>query len=99
MYFDKFLFTKSEPLESRFLEEFDQIELLSKGAFGHVYGARKKMENKKYAVKCIKLGKNHEEMAEDSTREVKVRLYVSSYLLCCLDNVFLVCTIGECNVW
>uniref|UniRef100_A0A0P6F0G7 Protein kinase domain-containing protein n=1 Tax=Daphnia magna TaxID=35525 RepID=A0A0P6F0G7_9CRUS len=72
MYFDKFLFTKSEPLESRFLEEFDQIELLSKGAFGHVYGARKKMENKKYAVKCIKLGKNHEEMAEDSTREVKV---------------------------
>uniref|UniRef100_A0A0P5CHI4 Uncharacterized protein n=1 Tax=Daphnia magna TaxID=35525 RepID=A0A0P5CHI4_9CRUS len=72
MYFDKFLFTKSEPLESRFLEEFDQIELLSKGAFGHVYVARKKMENKKYAVKCIKLGKNHEEMAEDSTREVQV---------------------------
>ncbi|XP_057368409.1 uncharacterized protein LOC130689477 [Daphnia carinata] len=79
LYYDKFLFTKSDPLQSpsasgksRFLEEFDQIELLSKGAFGHVYKAKKKMENKKYAVKCIKLDKNHEEMAQDSTREVRV---------------------------
>ncbi|KAI9558814.1 hypothetical protein GHT06_015603 [Daphnia sinensis] len=72
---DKFLFPTSEPLqsplESRFLEEFDQIESLSKGAFGHVYVAEKKMEKQKYAVKCIKLGKNDEEMAE-VTREVKV---------------------------
>ncbi|XP_059351524.1 uncharacterized protein LOC130690298 isoform X2 [Daphnia carinata] len=71
----KFLFPSAEPLhsplESRFLDEFDQIELLSKGAFGHVYEAKKNMENKKYAVKCIKLGKNDEEMAE-VTREVEV---------------------------
>lgn len=74
--FDKFLFPTFEPLqsplESRFLDEFNQIESLSKGAFGHVYVAEKKMENKKYAVKCIKLGKNEEEM-EQVTKEVKVR--------------------------
>uniref|UniRef100_A0A0P5NJT2 Uncharacterized protein n=2 Tax=Daphnia magna TaxID=35525 RepID=A0A0P5NJT2_9CRUS len=73
--FDKFLFPTFEPLqsplESRFLDEFNQIESLSKGAFGHVYVAEKKMENKKYAVKCIKLGKNEEEM-EQVTKEVKL---------------------------
>ncbi|XP_045027972.1 uncharacterized protein LOC116935226 isoform X3 [Daphnia magna] len=73
--FDKFLFPTLEPLqsplESRFLDEFNQIESLSKGAFGHVYVAEKKMENKKYAVKCIKLGKNEEEM-EQVTKEVKL---------------------------
>ncbi|KAI9558813.1 hypothetical protein GHT06_015602 [Daphnia sinensis] len=76
MYFDKFRYTKSEPLQSpsasRFLEEFCEIKSLSKGAFGHVFVADKKIEKKKYAVKCIKLGKNHEEMAQDSTREVQV---------------------------
>jgi hypothetical protein len=58
--------------ESRFLEEFDHVELFSKGAFGHVYVAEKKMEKKKFAVKCIKLNANDEEMAHVSTREVEV---------------------------
>ncbi len=58
--------------ESRFLEEFDHVELFSKGAFGHVYVAEKKMEKKKFAVKCIKLSANDEEMAQFSTREVEV---------------------------
>ena len=58
--------------ESRFLEEFDHVELFSKGTFGHVYVAQKKMEKKNFAVKCIKLSAINEEMAQFSTREVEV---------------------------
>ena len=61
--------------DSRFLEEFDHVELLSKGAFGHVYMAQKKMEKKPFAVKCIKLSANDEEMAQVSTREVEVKYF------------------------
>ncbi len=43
---------------SLFLEEFDHVELLSKGTFGHVYMAQKKMEKKPFAVKCLKLSAN-----------------------------------------
>jgi hypothetical protein len=35
--------------------------------------AQKKMEKKPFAVKCIKLSANDEEMAQVSTREVEVK--------------------------
>lgn len=60
---------------SRFLKEFVDIELISKGAFGHVYRAQKKWEKRSCAVKCIKFIDNDEEIKQVSMREVEV-IYV-----------------------
>ncbi len=57
---------------SRFLKEFVDIELISKGAFGHVYRAQKKWEKRYFAVKCIQFIDNDEEIKQFSMREVEV---------------------------
>jgi len=38
----------------RFLDEFDEFELLGKGAHGQVYKARQKLVNQYYAVKIVR---------------------------------------------
>lgn len=42
-------------LSCRFLEEFDSITKIGKGANGSVYKARRKLEKKTFAVKIVKL--------------------------------------------
>lgn len=43
---------------SRFLEDFELVRLLGRGAYGRVFEARKKIDEKHYAVKRIKLPSN-----------------------------------------
>ncbi|XP_061602187.1 interferon-induced, double-stranded RNA-activated protein kinase-like [Cololabis saira] len=40
--------------QSRFTPDFDNIERLGKGGFGHVYKAREKLVDKDYAVKIVR---------------------------------------------
>ncbi|EFX66749.1 hypothetical protein DAPPUDRAFT_331794 [Daphnia pulex] len=58
--------------ESRFLEDFQPVSLLGRGAFGRVFEARKLIDQKHYAVKRIKLPSNKEARAK-VMREVTVR--------------------------
>ncbi len=57
--------------ESRFLEDFEPVRLLGRGAFGRVFEARKRIDQKHYAVKRIKLPGNKEARAK-VMREVTV---------------------------
>lgn len=57
--------------ESRFLEDFQPVSLLGRGAFGRVFEARKLIDQKHYAVKRIKLPSNKEARAK-VMREVTV---------------------------
>uniref|UniRef100_A0A1A7YIF1 Eukaryotic translation initiation factor 2-alpha kinase 2 n=1 Tax=Iconisemion striatum TaxID=60296 RepID=A0A1A7YIF1_9TELE len=45
--------TKSFSSNNRFKEDYDSIERLGKGSFGHVFKARHKLEDKYYAVKVV----------------------------------------------
>ncbi|XP_057369389.1 eukaryotic translation initiation factor 2-alpha kinase 3-like [Daphnia carinata] len=70
-------FTEPDPdhqwdgFTSRFLEDFKPLRLLGKGAFGLVFEARKRIDQKDYAVKRIKLPSNEEARAK-VMREVTV---------------------------
>jgi serine/threonine protein kinase len=57
--------------ESRFLEDFQPVSLLGRGAFGRVFEARKLIDQKHYAIKRIKLPSNKEARAK-VMREVTV---------------------------
>lgn len=46
--------TSNQPINSRFLSDFDSIERMGKGGFGHVYKARHKLEGRYYAVKIVR---------------------------------------------
>ncbi|XP_028975599.2 interferon-induced, double-stranded RNA-activated protein kinase isoform X2 [Esox lucius] len=44
----------NQPVLSRFLSEFDSIEGIGKGGFGKVYKAKRKLEQKYFAVKIVR---------------------------------------------
>ncbi|KAJ8360048.1 hypothetical protein SKAU_G00165730 [Synaphobranchus kaupii] len=44
----------TQPTDSLFLKEYDSIKAIGKGGYGHVYKARKKIEDKYVAVKIVK---------------------------------------------
>ncbi|XP_052007654.1 interferon-induced, double-stranded RNA-activated protein kinase [Xyrauchen texanus] len=46
--------TANQIMKSRFLEDFDTISPVGKGGFGRVFRARRKLENKYFAVKIVK---------------------------------------------
>ncbi|XP_051503831.1 interferon-induced, double-stranded RNA-activated protein kinase-like [Myxocyprinus asiaticus] len=46
--------TANQTIKSRFLEDFDSINPVGKGGFGRVFKARRKLENKYFAVKIVK---------------------------------------------
>ncbi|XP_042357561.1 interferon-induced, double-stranded RNA-activated protein kinase-like isoform X2 [Plectropomus leopardus] len=46
--------TSNQSVFSRFKSEFDSIEQLGKGAFGHVFKAKHKLTGKDYAVKIVR---------------------------------------------
>ncbi|KAJ0066746.1 hypothetical protein NL108_002310 [Boleophthalmus pectinirostris] len=56
--------TPPQPVNSRFLSDYDSIELLGKGAFGTVFKARQKLLDKYLAIKIIRC-------KEKALREVK----------------------------
>lgn len=56
---------------SRFFEDFEPISLLGRGAYGRVFEARKRIDEKHYAVKRIKLPSNKDARAK-VMREVTV---------------------------
>lgn len=45
--------TPPQPVNSRFISEYDSIECLGKGAFGSVFKAKRKLIDKYYAIKII----------------------------------------------
>ncbi|CAK6951767.1 eukaryotic translation initiation factor 2-alpha kinase 3-like [Scomber scombrus] len=49
---------------SKFTAEFDSIECLDKGAFGHVYKAKKKIPKRPYAIKIVPNKKGAEQEVE-----------------------------------
>ncbi|KAH0622569.1 hypothetical protein JD844_024974 [Phrynosoma platyrhinos] len=55
-------------VNERFLEEFEDIELLGSGGYGNVFKAKHKIDNKIYAVKRVKLTDGK---AEKTKREVQ----------------------------
>ena len=57
---------------SRFQEEFQQISILGKGAFGRVLHVRNVMDSKHYAVKVIKTGSAGSSELAKILREVKL---------------------------
>ncbi|KAB7505006.1 eIF-2-alpha kinase GCN2 [Armadillidium nasatum] len=57
---------------SRFLMEYDLIEMLGKGGFGHVYKVRNKVDDRIYALKRISLYHKSEATRRKMTREVKL---------------------------
>lgn len=73
--------------ESRFLEDFEPVRLLGQGAFGLVFEARKRIDQKYYAVKRIKLPSDEEARAK-VMREVTV-FYCCILLpfFCCFDKI------------
>lgn len=46
--------TPNNATKSRFLEDFDSINPIGRGGFGRVFKARRKLEDKYYAVKIVK---------------------------------------------
>ena len=65
--------------KSRFVEDFDFIRFLGKGAFGHVFEVRKRRYDKKfYAVKRIMKPANE---VKDNMREVTVSQLFSRCVL------------------
>lgn len=66
----------SSPFEfhSRFLEDFEPVRLLGRGAYGRVFEARKRIDEKHYAVKRIKLPANKDARAK-VMREVTVNYF------------------------
>ncbi|XP_053188621.1 eukaryotic translation initiation factor 2-alpha kinase 3-like [Scomber japonicus] len=63
---------------SRFTAEFDSIECLDKGAFGHVYKAEKKIPKRLYAIKIVPNKKGAEKEVEalsDLSHDNIIRYY------------------------
>ncbi|KAK5853778.1 hypothetical protein PBY51_014905 [Eleginops maclovinus] len=54
---DKNMTNIENEMQSRFTSDFDPIEYLGRGAFGAVYKARRKLEEKYYAVKIVRSDK------------------------------------------
>ncbi|XP_026165480.1 interferon-induced, double-stranded RNA-activated protein kinase-like isoform X2 [Mastacembelus armatus] len=46
--------SETSPQSSRFTSDYDSIESLGKGGFGHVYRAREKLLDKNYAIKIVR---------------------------------------------
>lgn len=65
---------------SRFLEDFELVRLLGRGAYGRVFEARKKIDEKHYAVKRIKLPSSKEARTK-VMREVTVSDFLISFVL------------------
>ena len=61
---------QSIPFVSQYLREFDPIQCLGRGGFGVVFEAKKKIDDRHYAVKRIPLP-NHEKSRDKVMREVK----------------------------
>ncbi len=57
---------------SRYVEEFEEIDVLGKGGFGLVYEARNKLDGRHYAVKKISLAFVKADDCLKVLREVKV---------------------------
>lgn len=68
---DQRLSSDSSVYDSRFLEDFEPVRLLGRGAYGRVFEARKQIDQKHYAVKRIKLPGNKDARAK-VMREVTV---------------------------
>uniref|UniRef100_A0A1A8FD92 Eukaryotic translation initiation factor 2-alpha kinase 2 n=1 Tax=Nothobranchius korthausae TaxID=1143690 RepID=A0A1A8FD92_9TELE len=77
--------TASFSSNNRFKEDYDSIERLGKGSFGHVFKARHKLENKFYAVKVVHYKKEtlQEAMALSDLNHCNIVRYHS----CWISNV------------
>lgn len=71
--------------KSRFIEDFEPVRLLGKGAYGLVFEAQKLIDRVHYAVKRIKLPSKKEDRVK-VMREVTVVIYfhMNNLLLCCI---------------
>eukprot|EP00741_Cyanophora_paradoxa_P010613 tig00020537_g10257.t1 len=59
---------------SRYSKDFEEIDLLGRGAFGNVYSARNKLDGREYAIKKIRFARTEageEQVREEVLREVK----------------------------